>query len=74
MLSASFRYFGAEQGRRRTAPVERANLFPFGIEHDRRSVEVAVDMAYCQDLIPLPFDVDELFNDVTYIFGASLAP
>jgi hypothetical protein len=31
-------------------------------------------MAYCQDLIPLPFDIDELFNDVACTFGASLAP
>jgi 4,5-dihydroxyphthalate decarboxylase len=38
---------------------------PFGLEANRRNLEVAVDYAYHQRLIPRRFRVDELFDDVT---------
>jgi 4,5-dihydroxyphthalate decarboxylase len=38
---------------------------PFGVEANRRNLEVAIDYAYRQRLIPRRFTVDELFDDVT---------
>ena len=38
---------------------------PFGLEANRRNLEVAIDYVYRQRLIPRPFTVDELFDDVT---------
>lgn len=38
---------------------------PFGVEPNRRNLEVAVDYVYRQRLIPRRFTVDELFDDVT---------
>jgi 4,5-dihydroxyphthalate decarboxylase len=38
---------------------------PFGVEANRRNLEVAIDFAYRQRLIPRRFAVDELFDDVT---------
>ena len=38
---------------------------PFGVEANRRNLEVAIDYVYRQRLIPRRFTVDELFDDVT---------
>ncbi len=38
---------------------------PFGLEANRRNLEVAIDCVYRQRLIPRRFTVDELFDDVT---------
>lgn len=38
---------------------------PLGVEANRRSLEVAIDYAHQQRLIPRRFEVDELFDDVT---------
>jgi 4,5-dihydroxyphthalate decarboxylase len=38
---------------------------PFGVESNRRNLEVAIDYVYRQQLIPRRFTVDELFDDVT---------
>jgi len=38
---------------------------PFGVEANRRNLEVAIDCVYRQRLIPRRFTVDELFDDVT---------
>ena len=38
---------------------------PFGLEANRRNLEVAIDYVYRQRLIPRRFTVDELFDDVT---------
>ena len=38
---------------------------PFGVEANRRNLEVAIEAVYRQHLIPRPFSVDELFDDVT---------
>jgi 4,5-dihydroxyphthalate decarboxylase len=46
------------------------DLNPFGLKANRRNLEVAIDFAYRQRLIPGPFEVDELFDDVTRALGA----
>jgi 4,5-dihydroxyphthalate decarboxylase len=38
---------------------------PFGVELNRRNLEVAIEYVYAQRLIPRRFTVDELFDDVT---------
>jgi 4,5-dihydroxyphthalate decarboxylase len=38
---------------------------PFGLETNRRNLEVAIDYVYRQKLIPKRYPVDELFDDVT---------
>ena len=38
---------------------------PFGVEANRRNLEVAIDAVYRQRMIPKRFSVDELFDDVT---------
>ena len=45
------------------------DLNPFGIEANRRNLEVAIDCVYRQQLIPRRFEVDELFDDVTRSLG-----
>jgi len=42
---------------------------PFGVEANRRNLEVAIDYVYRQRLIPRRFAVDELFDDVTRRLG-----
>jgi 4,5-dihydroxyphthalate decarboxylase len=37
----------------------------FGVEANRRSLELIIDYSARQRLIPRPFEVDELFDDVT---------
>ncbi len=44
---------------------------PFGLEANRRNLEVAIDYAFRQRLIPRRFTVDELFDDVTRPLGAT---
>lgn len=43
---------------------------PFGVEANRRNLEVAIEYVYQQRLIPRRFEVDELFDDVTRALGA----
>ncbi len=42
---------------------------PFGVEANRRNLEVAIDYVHRQRLIPRRFAVDELFDDVTRALG-----
>jgi 4,5-dihydroxyphthalate decarboxylase len=42
---------------------------PFGLEANRRNLEVAIDLVHRQRLIPRRFSVDELFDDVTRRLG-----
>ncbi len=42
---------------------------PFGLEANRRNLEVAIDYVHRQGLIPRRFEVDELFDDVTRALG-----
>lgn len=41
------------------------DTIPFGVEANRRSLEIALDYAWRQQLLPRPLAVDELFDDVT---------
>lgn len=43
---------------------------PFGLEANRRNLEIAIDYVHQQRLIARPFEVDELFDDVTRSLGA----
>lgn len=45
------------------------DTLPFGLEANRRNLEVAVDFTFRQGLIPRRFTVDELFDDVTRALG-----
>jgi 4,5-dihydroxyphthalate decarboxylase len=49
----------------RIAVAAGAASLPFGVEANRRNLEVAIDCAYEQSLIPRRYTVDELFTDVT---------
>ena len=42
---------------------------PFGLEANRRNLEVVIDMVYRQGMIPRRFAVDELFDEVTRSLG-----
>ena len=42
---------------------------PFGVEANRRNLEVVIDTVYRQRMIPRRFSVDELFDDVTRALG-----
>jgi len=46
------------------------DLNPFGVEANRRNLEVAIGDAHQQGLIPRRFEVDELFDDVTRALGS----
>jgi len=48
---------------------EDAETCPFGMEANRRNLEVAIDYLYRQKLIPERCTVDELFDDVTRTLG-----
>jgi 4,5-dihydroxyphthalate decarboxylase len=50
---------------KRAAPVDAPDTTPFGVEANRRNLEIAIDCAYRQALIPRRFTVDELYDDVT---------
>jgi len=41
------------------------DMNPFGVEANRRNLEVAIDYVWRQGLIPRRFEVNELFDDVT---------
>jgi 4,5-dihydroxyphthalate decarboxylase len=60
--------FRALRESRRTAPppADGGVLDPwrFGVEPNRRSLEIIIDYSFRQKLIPRPFSVDELFADV----------
>jgi 4,5-dihydroxyphthalate decarboxylase len=46
-------------------PAGEPDTTPFGLEANRRNLEVAIDYAHRQRLIPRRFTVDELFDDMT---------
>ena len=46
-------------------PAETVDTSPFGLEANRRNLEVAIDYVHRQKLIPRRYEVDELFNDIT---------
>jgi 4,5-dihydroxyphthalate decarboxylase len=46
-------------------PFEQAAFTPFGREENRRNIEILVHYMYTTGMIPRPYEVDELFHDVT---------
>jgi 4,5-dihydroxyphthalate decarboxylase len=52
------------------APPGQPDMTPFGLEPNRRSLEIIIDYALRQGLIPRRFEVDELFDDATRALGA----
>ena len=46
-------------------PTPAYDTSPFGLEANRRNLEIAIDYVHRQKLIPKRFAVDELFDDVT---------
>jgi 4,5-dihydroxyphthalate decarboxylase len=42
---------------------------PFGLEANRRNLEIAIEYCHQQRLIPRKVKVDELFDDVTRTLG-----
>jgi len=61
----------AESKRAADLPTGVLDTTPFGLEANRRNLEVAIDCVYRQRLIPRRFAVDELFDDVTRGLGAT---
>ena len=51
-------------------PAYGIDQFPIGVEPNRRALEMAIQYAVQQRLIPKAFTVDELFNDFTRKLGA----
>jgi len=45
------------------------DIHPFGLEANRRSLEVVIETVHRQGLIPRRFSVDELFDDMTRHLG-----
>jgi 4,5-dihydroxyphthalate decarboxylase len=54
---------------RATVPQAAPNLTPDGVEANRRSLELVIDYALQQKIIPRKFTVDELFDDTTRVLG-----
>lgn len=52
------------------APANGIDLHPFGVEANRRNLELIIQFAYEQQMLPRMMSVDELFSDLT----ASLQP
>jgi 4,5-dihydroxyphthalate decarboxylase len=45
------------------------DVHPFGVEANRRNLEVVIDTVYRQGMIPKRFGVDELFDGITRALG-----
>lgn len=45
------------------------DVHPFGVEANRRNLEVVIDTVYRQGMIPKRFGVDDLFDGVTHALG-----
>ena len=50
-------------------PANGVDAYPFGVEANRKSLDLVIKYAFQQRLIPRAFAVDELFNDVTRVLG-----
>jgi 4,5-dihydroxyphthalate decarboxylase len=44
-------------------------MAPSGVEANRRSLDLAIDYAFQQKVIPRKFTVNELFDDTTRVLG-----
>ena len=60
-----YRLLGESKRRAGSAAPGEPDTTPFGVEANRRNLEVAIDYVHRQRLIPRRFTVDELFDDVT---------
>ena len=56
---------GADEAYRKRMLLEGRDPLPFGVEPLRRSLEVVIDYALAQKLIPRRYAVDELFDPRT---------
>ncbi|SEM66873.1 hypothetical protein [Bradyrhizobium sp. OK095] len=54
-----------KQNREQAGPATIPDLVPFGIEANRKPLELIVDYAFQQALIPRRYAVDELFDETT---------
>ena len=45
------------------------DLTPFGIEPNRKALDVLIRYTYQQGLIPRPYSVDELFEETRDLLG-----
>jgi 4,5-dihydroxyphthalate decarboxylase len=56
---------------KRLAPSVRGEIdtTPFGVDGNRRNLEIVIDLVYRQHMIPRRFTVDELFDPVTRSLG-----
>jgi 4,5-dihydroxyphthalate decarboxylase len=54
---------------RATVPEAGSNMTSNGLEANRRSLELVIDYAFQQKIIPRKFTVDELFDDITRVLG-----
>ena len=52
------------------APAHGVDLHPFGLENNRRNLELIIQYAWEQKLLPRKMTVDELFTDLTASLGA----
>jgi 4,5-dihydroxyphthalate decarboxylase len=59
------------ESRRAAPPLEGgfADPWRFGVEANRRSLEIIIDYSFRQKLISRMFSVDELFDDCTRALG-----
>lgn len=62
-------YQALSESKRLAGPVQGDDPTPFGLEANRRNLEVAVEMVHRQGMIPRRYAVDELFDDVTRALG-----
>jgi 4,5-dihydroxyphthalate decarboxylase len=70
LVAEVFRLFRASREAARLPPVDDGlDPLRFGVEANRRSLEVVIDYAAKQKLIPRRFSVDELFADTTRGLG-----
>jgi 4,5-dihydroxyphthalate decarboxylase len=53
------------EGKRRAPPPDGGDTIPFGVEACRPALQRIIDYAVQQRLIPLRFEVDELFDETT---------
>lgn len=65
-----YRMLRESRDRAITGGGKEPDLHPFGVESNRRNLEVAIDYAWRQGLLPRRLSVDELFDDVTRMLGA----
>lgn len=60
-----YRLLGESKRAAGPAPAGEPDTTPFGLEENRRNLEIAIENVHRQRLIPRRFTVDELFDDVT---------